>query len=278
MLRLWWISIAKAFLFMKPIFAIAVLLLSTLCAFAQDPTPTPPAQTEKAEAVIAKAVAVMGGPAYLNVRSQIGKGMFSQMREGTMLSYQKFVDVIVFPDKERTEFKSKGSRIVQTNTGSTGWIYDGDQDVIKVQNEKQVADFRNGLRTSLDGLLRGYWKGEAELAYVGRRAATLGKRNDVVRLTFKDGFVVEFEFADDGTPQKSLYKRMETDGAESREEDRYAQFLDSGGIKAAYIVDRFSDGKQASRINYESIEFNKNINDSWFAKPKSTGDAKREFK
>jgi len=263
---------------MKSILLTLFITLATAGAFAQDPTPTPPPQREKAEAVIAKAVQTMGGASYLNVRSQIGKGKFSSLREGQLLSFQSFVDVIIFPDKERTEFKGQGSRIVQTNTGNTGWIYDGDQDVIKVQNEKQVRDFHVGMRTSLDGLLRGYWKGDADLSYAGRRAATLGKRNDVVRLTYKDGFIVEFEFADDGTPQKSVYKRTESDGVETKQEDRYAQFLDSGGVKAPFIVDRFENGTQASRINYESIEFNKNIADSWFAKPASTKDAKKEFK
>ena len=266
----------------RKITAACAAIMFGLCfvarVFAQDPTPTPLPQKEKAEAVIAKAVQMMGGDKYLAVRSQIGKGMFSQMREGTMLSYQNFIDVIVFPDKERTEFKGQGSRIVQTNSGNTGWVYDGDQDVIKVQNPKQVADFHAGIRTSLDGLLRGYWKGDAQLSYGGRRPATLGRRNDVVKLTYKDGFTVEFEFADDGTPQKSIYKRPSPDGGDSKEEDRYAQILDVGGVKAAFIVDRYSDGKQASRINYDSIEYNKNISDSWFAKPGSTKDAKKEFK
>lgn len=264
---------------MKSIFLALVVAFSGFAAFAQEPTPTPLPQREKAEAIVARAVETMGGQKYLGVRSQIGRGLFSQMREGQMLSYQNFVDVIVCPDKERTEFKGQGSRIVQTNTGSTGWIFDGDQNLIKVQGEKQVADFKMGIRTSLDGLLRGYWKNEADLSYVGRRPATLGKRNEVVRLTFKDGFAVEFEFSvDDGTPQKAIYKRQVSDGGESKEEDRYAQFLDVGGVKAPFIVDRYSDGKQASRINYESIEFNKNISDSWFAKPANVKEAKKEFK
>ena len=263
---------------MKTLFLTLLLLTFSSPALAQDPTPTPLPQTEKAEAVIARAVQTLGGAGYLGVRSQVGRGLFSSMREGQILSFQKFVDVIVFPDKERTEFKGQGSFVIQTNTGNTGWVFDGDQGVIKVQNEKQVNDFRIGIRTSLDGLLRGYWKGDADLSYVGRRPSTLGKRNDVVKLTYKDGFTVEFEFADDGTPQKSLYKRTESDGVASKEEDRYAQFLDVGGIKAPFIVDRFSDGKQASRINYESIEVNKNINDSWFVKPANTKDAKKEFK
>lgn len=264
---------------MKIILLTLFFLVVPSSAYAQiTPTPTPAPQTEKAEAVIARAVQLMGGSSYLGVRSQIGRGLYSSMREGQVLSFQKFVDVIVFPDKERTEFKGQGSFIIQTNTGNTGWVFDGDQSVIKVQNEKQVNDFRIGIRTSLDGLLRGYWKGEADLSYVGRRPATLGKRNDVVRLTYKDGFTVEFEFADDGVPQKSLYKRTESDGGESKEEDRYAQFIDVGGIKAAFIVDRFSDGKQASRINYELIEFNKTVSEAWFSKPSSVKDAKKEFK
>ena len=233
----------------------------------------------KAQAVLGKAVQTLGGDRYLQVKSQIGRGTFSIIRDGGVISFQSFVDVIVFPDKERTEFKGGGSRTVQVNTGDTGWIYDGDQQLIKVQTDVQVANFKRGIRTSLDNLLRGYWKGDAEVSYAGRRPATLGKRNDVLRLTYTDGFVVEFEFAaDDGVPQKAIYTRKSPDGDEIKEEDRYAQFVDNGGIKTPYIVDRFINGKASSRINYESIEFNKNIPDSIFAKPASAKEAKKEFK
>ena len=229
---------------------------------------------DRAEKIVAKAVQTLGGDRYLQVRTQVGKGKFSSLRDGGVTSFQSFLDIIVFPDRERTEFKNGGSRTVQVNTGDSGWVLDGDQELIKVQNETQVKNFKQGIRTSLDNLLRGYWKGEAELSYVGRRPATLGKRNDVVRLTYKDGFAVEFEFADDGLPQKSVYKRMTANGEEVKEEDRYAQFIDVDGIKTAFIVDRFSDGKAVSRINYESIDFNKSIPDSAFTKPSNPKDVK----
>ena len=145
---------------------------------------------EKAQAILAKAVQNLGGDRYLQVRSQVGKGRFSLLREGGVISSQTFVDIIVFPDKERTDFKGGGQRTVQTNSGNTGWIYDDSLDVVKVQNETQIANFKQSIRTSLDYLLRGSWKGDGELTYVGRRPATLGKRNDVVKLTYKDGFVV----------------------------------------------------------------------------------------
>lgn len=255
------------------IFAISVFaLVFTNVAHGQ-------ATDEKAAGVITKAVQSLGGERYLNVKSQIGKGKFSVIREGAVISFQSFFDVFVFPDKERTEFRGGGSRVTQVNTGNTGWIFDGDQELIKVQNESQVANFKQAIRTSLDNLLRGYWKGDAEVSYIGKRPATLGKRNEVIKLVYKDGFTVEFEFAaDDGLPQKAIYTRKNIDGEDIKEEDRYAQFIDVGGIKAPFIIDRHTDGKPSSRINFESVEFNRNISDSIFAKPQSVKDAKKNVK
>ncbi|MBP6005047.1 MAG: hypothetical protein KA746_16580 [Pyrinomonadaceae bacterium] len=235
---------------------------------------------EKAEAVIAKAVQHLGGERYLQIRSQIGRGKFSVIKESAVVSFQTFIDVIVFPDKERTEFKGGGSRTIQTNVGDTGWVFDGDQELVKVQSAEQVENFKRGIRVSLDNLLRGKWKGSAELTYVGRRPATLGKRNDVVKLTYKDGLAVEFEFAaDDGVPVKAIYKRPGEEGEEEvTEEDRYAQFIEVDGVRTPFIIDRFTAGKQSSRINYSSIEFNKTIPDSVFAKPSSAKDAKKDVK
>ena len=45
------------------------------------------------------------------------------------------------------------------------------------------------------------------MTYVGNRPATLGKRNDVVRLTYKDGLVVEFEFAPTTARRKRRFTR-----------------------------------------------------------------------
>src|SRR5436190_2706976 len=253
-------------------FCTGLLMLSfAICVNAQK-------TDEKAAAVLAKAIQHLGGDRYLQIRSQVGKGRFTTMGEKGVVSSQTFVDVIVFPDKERTEFKS-GSRTIQTNSGNTGWIYDNDLEVVKVQNENQIANFRTGIRTSLDYLLRGSWKGDADLTYVGRRPATLGKRNDVVKLTYKDGLVVEFEFtADESLPQKAMYKHINAAGEDITEEDRYAQFIDIGGIKTPFVIDRFTGGFHASRINYDSVEFNKTIPDSIFAKPATAKEAKKDLK
>jgi len=257
-----------------------IVLLALICSFALTAQGTDSKVDAKAQAIIAKAVQNLGGDRYMQIKSQIGRGKFSVIKEGAVVSFQTFTDVIVFPDKERTEFKGGGSRTVQTNTGNTGWIFDGDQELIKIQSEVQVENFKRGIRVSLDNLLRGYWRGDADLTYVGRRPATLGKRNDVVKLNYKDGLAVEFEFAvDDGLPVKAIYKRRGEEGEEEvAEEDRYAQFIDVDGIRTPFIIDRFTAGKQSSRINYLSIEYNKSIPDSIFAKPANAKEAKKDVK
>ncbi|MEO7674941.1 MAG: hypothetical protein ABIU09_12795, partial [Pyrinomonadaceae bacterium] len=127
--------------------------------------------------------------------------------------------------------------------------------------------------------LRGNWRNGATLSYVGKRAATLGKRNDVVKLTYKDGLVVEFEFAsDDGVPQKAVYSRLNADNEEIKEEDRYAQFVEVNGVKSPFIIDRFTKGVQTSRINYETLEFNKMVPDSIFSKPVNAKELKKDLK
>jgi hypothetical protein len=79
-------------------------------------------------------------------------------------------------------------------------------------------------------------------------------------------------------PTKAIYKRLNPDNEEVREEDRYAQFIDVAGIKTPFIVDHFTNSVQTSRINYESIEFNKAISDAIFKKPNSAKELKKDLK
>lgn len=256
--------------FASILFALAIVFALTGQAFAQS---------NEAQTVIDRAVAALGGEKYLNVKKQIGRGKFSIIRDGAIISFQSFIDVIVFPDKGRTEFKGGGVKSVQSNVGDSGWLFDGDNEIIKVQTPQQIENFKRGIRVSIDNLLRGHWKGDAELTYIGKRPATLGKRNDVLRLTYKDGFVVEFEIAaDTGIPAKAIERKKNSDGEEIVEEDRYAQFLEFGGIKSPFIIDRFTNGVQTSRINYETVEFNKPIPPSIFEKPANPKELKKDLK
>jgi hypothetical protein len=239
-------------------------------------TPPPPSaeDVEKAEEIIKRAIEVLGGSAYLNVKNTVGRGFYSPYKDGQSLPPLRFIDYIVFPDKERTEFTGDGGRLIQTNAAGKGWLYDGAAKTIKDMPAPQIEEFKVGMRTSVENLLRGWWRKEGgKITYAGRREAGLARRNLTVRLTYPDGFWIEYEFgAKDGLPAKVLYKRKypkpdvnETE--EVAEEDRLFRPLTFDGITALFIVDHFRAGAQTGRINFETIEFNKPLPDSLFTKP-----------
>ena len=254
------------------------MLFVTGLAPAQTANVSPPASQNsndsKAETIIKSAIAAVGGDAFLNVRTVVGRGFYTTYQDGASLVPTRFLDYIVFPDKERTEFMSQGIRVINTNNGSTGWLYDGATKSINDHKPAQIEDFKRAMRTSVENLLRGWWRNEkATLTYVGRREAGLAKRNETVRITYPDGFWVEFEFgARDALPAKVIYKRTRTkadsdETEEITEEDWLAKPITNAGVTAPFVIDHYINGKQTSRINYESIEYNRSLPDTLFAKP-----------
>ncbi|MEA2205579.1 MAG: hypothetical protein QOE77_2355 [Blastocatellia bacterium] len=271
------ISVSRRIVFslaLLTVFAVSSLRPQTVPA--PTPTPQPPTaeEIEKAEQIIKQAIAALGGDAYLNVRNTIGRGFFSPYKDGKSEPPLRFVDYIVYPDRERTEFRGGGGRLIQTHLSDKGWQYDGAAKTLKDLQAAQVEDFKISMRTSVENLLRGWWRKEGgTITFAGRREAGLARRNLTVRLTYPDGFWVEHEFgAKDGLPAKTLYqrkyKRPDIEELEMvAEEDRYYTPRAFDGVTALFIIDHFRAGTQTGRINYESIEFNQAIPDSLFTKP-----------
>jgi hypothetical protein len=262
---------------MLPQRVVLALVLIFLFAAGAAAQPGPAAKPdEKAEQIVQKAIQAVGGEAYLKVQTVTARGFFTDYPGGAPGVPMRFIDYIAYPDRERTEFSGGGNRIIQTNDKLQGWLFDAAAKTLKDQTPKQVEDFRTGMRTGIENLLHGWWRKEgATLSYVGRREATLGRRNETVKLTYPDGFWIEYEFAaTDGTPAKIIYKKHnknpDTEVVEEvTEEDRLFKMIAFGGISTPFVIDHFRNGVQTSRINYESIEFNKPIADSFFAKPAS---------
>ena len=254
---------------------LALVIANGLCA--QTPTKPTVAEgsaDEKSQQIMTKATEVLGGSAYLNVKTVVGKGFYTTFRDGMTSVPARFLDYIVYPDRERTEFITEGIKTIQTNSGDTGWLYDGGVRKITDQQPAQIEDFKRAFKTSVENLLRGWWRQErGKVVYVGRREAGLAKRNEAIRLTYPDGAWIEFEFgARDGLPAKIIYKRsrknMDTgDTEETAEEDQLLKFIAVDGVTAPWVIDHFVNGHQTSRVNYESIQYNQNLPDSLFAKP-----------
>ena len=247
---------------------ILVLILSLL--FAQ----TPASIDDKSQQVIDHAIEALGGANYLNVQTVTAKGFYTTFRDGMSQLPARFLDYIAYPDRERTEFTGAGIRTIQTNVGETGWMFDGAVKKISEQTPAQVEDFKRTMKTGLENLLRGWWKKEGgKITYAGRREAGLAKRNETIRLTYPDGFWIEYEFgAKDFLPAKIIYKRSRKDPdtgdmVEMTEEDQLLRFIAIEGVTAPWVVDHFVNGKQTSRVNYELVQYNQRFPDTLFAKP-----------
>jgi len=265
----------------KVLLAVLVVFLMAISAFAQSNTNTQapgpivrkPEQKDP-EQIIKQAIEAYGGAAYLNVHTVLGRGLYTTYRDGVSQLPATFVDYIVYPDKERTEFTGGGTHVIQANVGDTGWNFDGAVKTIKDQKPEQIEDFKFGVKTGIDYLLRGAWRKQgAKLSYVGRREAGLAKRNEAIRLEFADGFWIEYEFgAKDFLPAKIIYvrKRKNPDTGvveEFNEEDRLAKPIAVQGVTSAWVIDHFINSKQFSRVAYDSVEYNKPVADSLFTKP-----------
>jgi len=252
---------------------VVFLILSLF--FAQTPAQaTTVSVDEKSQQIIDRAITTLGGPKYLGVQTAIGKGFFTSFKDGMSQLPARFLDYTQYPDRERTEFVGGGIRTIQTNTGDTGWLFDGGPKKISDQTPAQVEEFKRTIRTSLEYLLRGYWKKEGgKISYVGRREAGLAKRNETIRLTFTDGYWVEYEFgAKDNLPSKIIYKRQRKDPdsgdmVETTEEDQFFKFIEMDGVTSAWVIDHYINGKQSSRINYESVQYNQRFAEDLFTKP-----------
>src|ERR1044072_3101820 len=169
-----------------------LLILSLL--FVQTPAPSVSVD-EKSQQIIDRAITTLGGPKYLGVQTAIGKGFFTSFKDGMSQLPARFLDYIYYPDQERTEFITGGIRTIQTNTGDTGWLFDGGPKKISDQTAAPGEESHRPLRTSLEYLLRGYWKKDGgKITYAGRREAGLAKRNETIRLTLPDGYAIEYEF------------------------------------------------------------------------------------
>jgi hypothetical protein len=252
--------------------AIVALSLAQGSAFAQGAAAKEANASgdDKAEQILKRAIEALGGANYLNVRTVVSRGRLTPFQDGASGLPTAFLDYIAYPNRERTEYRSQGGRVIQVNDGDGGWVFDGASRTIKDMAREQVEDYaRYTLKTSVENLLRGGWRKDgAKLTYVGRREAGIARRNEVVRLTYADGMSVEFEFgAKDGLPAKVLYLRKNVEGVEAPEEDRLAQHIAVGGVVAPFVIDHYRAGLQAYRINYESIEFNVPVAEALFTRP-----------
>ena len=245
-------------------------LLLAITARAQRADPNDPKNVERGAELIKQVVQARGGERFLSFNNIMSSGMYAPFAQGLSQNPIQFIDWIIYPDKERTEFGKgkKKNRRIQVNVGKTGWVYDGDAETLKDQTDKQIEEHLEGLEFDIDRLLRAAAKGAGvEVGYAGREETRPGERADVVAIRLKSDRTA-YLLIDPKTrlPISLSYEKTE-DGQLVKQEVRYNQYVDYDGVKFPNIVDFLRDNVQTGRLNVQSIKLNTQTPDELFAKP-----------
>ena len=232
---------------------------------------------DRAVALLEASVAALGGPRYTAVTSAVATGVFTPFVQGQRGVPLEFVDTFVYPDRNRTEFGRKKTRVVQSNAGDRGWKYDGARQIVEAQSEEEVRTFRRFVRANVDNLLRGGWRAEgAVLHAIGRTEIAPRSYAEGVAVEFPDALRVEI-FFDPRTrlPVLSRYHEGAESGAPgSLVETRYHLYIDFGGVMAPRTVDLYRDGLQTARIVYDDVKFNVPVDPKVFEQPANAKELK----
>jgi hypothetical protein len=268
----WERAIAQVAQIARIFLIINVLVVLTISAQAQKTDPKDPNNVRRGQELIKQAIEARGGLRYLTFRSVEATGQFTQYEKGLSQIPIQFLDVIVYPDKERVEFGKgkKKNKKIQVNVGKTGWVYDGDAETIKDQTDKQIQAHLEGLDYDLDRLLRSGWKEEGvEVGYAGREETRPGERADVVALELQSDRKIQL-LLDQRThlPMSLIYEKPGDEGL-VKHEVRFNQYVPYDGALFPNIVDFYRNGIQESRVNYQSIKLDPKIDDDIFTKPAS---------
>ncbi|MFN0084489.1 MAG: hypothetical protein ACKVX9_03800 [Blastocatellia bacterium] len=237
---------------------------------AQRADPQDPRNREIGVELLKQAIAARGGDRYLGFRTVLTNGQFTPYDKGISQSPVQFIDWIVYPDKERTEFGKgkKKDRRIQVNVGKTGWVYDGDAQTLKDQTGEQIRAHLEGLEFDIDRVLRSSWKEPgAEVRFAGREELRPGERADVVEVKLTSGSLLAL-WLDRSThlPISLVYERTE-EAKLSKREVRFFQYIVYDGVRFPNIVDFYRDGLQESRINFQSVKIDAPMPEELFAKP-----------
>lgn len=250
---------------------IAAALAIAPGAMAQRADPDDPANLALGRELLKKVVAARGGSRYSGIQTITATGQYTPFDKGVSQIPIQFLDIIVYPDRERVEFGKgkKKDRRIQVNVGESGWVYDGDNEVLKDQTTEQLRNYAEGQEYDLDRILRGWEAGSASIRFYGREELRPGERADVVLVEpSADRSIYIWLDRKDNLPIKLIFEKS-AGGALVRQEVRFFQYVAYDGALFPNIVDYFRDGIQESRVNYQSIKLNQTVNDEIFVKPAS---------
>jgi hypothetical protein len=229
----------------------------------------------KAAALVQAAIAARGGDAYLKISTVVSRGQYTPYDKAVSGDPVAFVDYVVYPGRERTEFDKGDNKFIQTNSENANWVYDAKQKMIRDQKDELIKQFQQSARYDLDALLRAASKQVGlKLVYLGRREAWRNTFSEAVRVDFNDGGSATLHF--DPRAKLPLMIEYKTVGEAGtvHNEVRFYRWIDFSGVQFPTFQDFYRDGKQTARVSFDTVSFNESIPDKLWAKPLSIKEVK----
>lgn len=265
--------------------ACIVLLLSLAVAYEKPASARPgqellPEQSAaKAKQVLQQVIAAMGGQAYLDVRETDCEGRIAQFgSNGDLMGYTPFHDLWLLPDKNRTEYISKGQNtiagfllgadglaithggvLITVYSGDEGWMLDKGgvtnqpDDLVKTFSEQVKSGMNNVLRLRMN-------EPGVEVSYAG---PDLIDMKEAEWIEFIDRDHRSMRLAVDKSTRLPLRWVVETRDPETRERTdntiAYTQYIAMDGVKTPLNLLRSHNDRKVSQTFITSCKYNSNL-------------------
>ncbi len=255
-----------------------MLSLAVLAKTAHAQELLPEQSAAKARQVLQQVIGALGGQAYLDVHDTECEGRVAQFGTNEeLMGYTPFRDLWVLPDKNRTEYISKGEHtiagflmgaddmlithggvMITVFNGSEGWMLD--KAGVSNQPEDVIKNFTDQLKTGLNNMLR-VRRNEpgVEAQYGGTDLIDL---KEAEWIEFTDSDRRNMRLAVDKNTHLPLRWVVATRNPDTRERSEivtsYTQYISADGIKTPLSIVRARDGRKTNQTFLTGCKYNSN--------------------
>jgi hypothetical protein len=241
----------------------------------------------KAKQVLQQVVGALGGQAFLNVRDTDCEGRVAQFGSSgeELMGYSPFRDLWLLPDKDRTEYISKGQNtiagfllgadglsishggtMITVYSGDEGWILD--KSGVSNQPDDMVKTFTEQVKTNMNNMLRMRMNEPGvEISYAG---PDLIDMKEAEWITFTDRDHRDLRLAADKLTHLPLRWVVATRDPETRQRTEvttsYSQYLLMDGVKTPLNLVRTRNDRKVSQTFLTSCKYNSSLGADLFTR------------
>jgi outer membrane lipoprotein-sorting protein len=246
----------------------------------------PEQSAEKARQVLQQVISALGGQAFLDVHDTQCEGRIAQFGSNEeLMGFTPFRDLWLLPDKNRTEYISKGEHTIAgflmgidglmiTHGGVMITVFNGDEgwmlDKAGVSNQPEdvIKNFTDVLKTGMNNVLRTRRNEPGvEARYGGTDLIDL-KEAEWIEFTDRDRH--DMRLAVDKSTHLPLRwvvaKRDPETRVRTEVSTSYTQYISVDGVKTPLSIVRTRDGRRITQTFLTGCKYNSNLEAQLFTR------------